>query len=254
MKKSVFMFLHTVLLVVLVPAFLVSLVACEPENGVGSGGDEEVPNDTTSVNGGDTGGDDTLEAVPEGAVDLGLSVLWASCNVGATSPEEYGGYYAWGETGEKTNYSWSTYKWCDGSYLNHTKYCTVGYYGTIDNKTILDPEDDVAYVEWGDNWRMPTFDEIKELRDNCIWEWVSVKGVNGQLVTGPSGRSIFLPFAGFYRDGEVDACGLYGYYWSSTLYSDSNDYAWYLSIYNGNPGCDYYSRYDGRSVRPVMEK
>ena len=90
------------------------------------------------------------------AVDLGLSVKWASCNVGATTPEDCGDYYAWGEIEEKENYDWSTYKWCNGSYDTQTKYCTNSSYGTVDNKTTLDLEDDVAHVKWGGSWRMPT--------------------------------------------------------------------------------------------------
>ena len=121
------------------------------------------------------------------AVDLGLSVKWATMNVGATSPEDYGGYYAWGETEEKSNYDWETYKWCNGSYNNMTKYCTDGYYGTVDNKRVLDPSDDVAHVKWGGSWRMPTSDEIKELTDECNWQWTSLNGVDGCWVTGPNG-------------------------------------------------------------------
>ena len=94
-------------------------------------------------------------------VDLGLpsGLKWATCNVGASSPEVYGGYYAWGETEEKSSYSWSTYKWCNGSYDTMTKYCTSSSYGTVDNKTTLDPQDDVAHVKWGGRWRMPTLEE-----------------------------------------------------------------------------------------------
>ena len=205
---------------------------------------------------------DTLTLVQEGnpeassadAVDLGLSVKWASCNVGAESPEEYGGYYAWGETEEKSNYSWETYKWCNGSYDTMTKYCTNSSYGTVDNKTILDPEDDVARVKWGDGWRMPTKDEIKELVNKCSWEWTTVNGVNGQKVTGPNGNSIFLPAAG-RRDGT----GLYyrgsvGYYWSGTLYEYDSYYAYYLCFYVWNYNWnDCHYRYYGFSVRPVTD-
>ena len=96
------------------------------------------------------------------AIDLGLSVKWASCNVGATAPEGYGDYYAWGETDTKSDYSWSTYIWCNGSGRTLTKYCTDSSYGNVDNKITLDSDDDVAHVEWGGSWRMPTLDEIKE--------------------------------------------------------------------------------------------
>ena len=91
-------------------------------------------------------------------VDLGLTsgTLWATCNVGATAPEDYGDYFAWGETEPKEDYSWSTYKWCNGSYKTQTKYCTNSKYGTVDDKTELEPEDDAAFVNWGSTWRMPT--------------------------------------------------------------------------------------------------
>ena len=189
-------------------------------------------------------------------VDLGLpsGLKWATCNVGASSPEDYGGYYAWGEIEEKENYSWNTYKWCNGSYDTQTKYCTDSNNGIVDNKTTLDPEDDVAHVKWGGSWRMPTETEQDELRNNCTWTWTTQNGVNGYKVTGPNGNSIFLPAAG-YRDGtEVYYRGNYGYYWSSLLYSDYDSlYAYYLNVYSGN--FDWYLnyRYYGLSVRPVSE-
>ena len=189
------------------------------------------------------------------AVDLGLSVKWASCNVGATSPEEYGGYYAWGETEEKTSYSWSTYKWCNGSYDTQTKYCTSSSYGTVDNKTTLDPEDDVAHAKWGGGWRMPTKSEQDELRNSCTWSWTTVNGVNGYRVTGPNGNSIFLPAAG-YRSrsgGDVYDSGSYGGYWSATLDEDDSDLAYYLYFLDGDCGWDSSDRYNGISVRPVTE-
>ena len=187
-------------------------------------------------------------------VDLGLpsGTKWAACNVGANKPEECGGYYAWGETEEKSNYDWSTYKWCNGSYDTMTKYCTESDYGTVDNKTVLDPEDDVAHVKWGDNWRMPTKAEQDELRYNCDWEWTILNGVTGYKVIGPNGNSIFLPAAGFRSGTDVFGRGNYGYYWSSSLdsYSYSADH-W--DFYYVNYYWDYYYRYYGHSVRPVTE-
>ena len=187
------------------------------------------------------------------AVDLGLSVKWASCNVGAESPEDYGGYYAWGETEEKSNYEWSTYKWYNGSYDTMTKYCTDSSYGTVDNKTILDPEDDVAHVEWGGSWRMPTLDEIKELGKKCTWEWTTVNGVTGYKVTGPNGNSIFLPAAGDRRGTEVIYRGSRGYYWSGTLYESNSGGAYFLAFDVGGHGWNYYYRIYGRPVRPVTD-
>ena len=186
-------------------------------------------------------------------VDLGLSVKWATCNVGAESPEVYGGYYAWGETEEKTIYDWSTYKWCNGSYDTQMKYCTSSVYGTVDNKTTLDPEDDVAHVQWGGNWRMPTKAEQDELCNNCTWSWTSVNGVNGYRVIGPNGNSIFLPAAG-YRNGEdVYRRGAYGYYWSASLCSSLSCSAHFLCYDDGFYYLGGYYRYYGRTVRPVTE-
>lgn len=188
-------------------------------------------------------------------VDLGLpsGLKWATCNVGATSPEEYGGYYAWGETEEKSDYSLSTYKWCNGSSRTMTKYCTDSYYGTVDNKTVLDPQDDVAHVKWGGTWRIPTLDEQKELLNKCTWTRTTQNGVNGYRVTGPNGNSIFLPAAG-YRDGTgLDLSGMYGDYWSSSLSSNISYYAYYLYFDSGIH--DWYNgyRYNGRPVRPVSK-
>ena len=188
------------------------------------------------------------------AVDLGLSVKWANMNVGATSPEDYGGYYAWGETEEKDDYSWSTYKWCNGSYDTMTKYCTDSSYGIVDNKTVLDLEDDVAHVKWGGSWRMPTKAEQDELLNNCTWEWTIQNGVNGYTVTGPNGNSIFLPAAGYRYGTEVSNRGSYGYYWPSSLNSYLSIDAYYLSFYSGYYGWSYNDRYNGRSVRPVCSE
>ena len=188
-------------------------------------------------------------------VDLGLpsGIKWATCNVGATSPEEYGGYYAWGETEEKSNYDWSTYKWRNGSYGSMTKYYTDGSYGTVDNKTVLDPEDDVARVKWGGSWRMPTKAEQDELRDNCTWTWTIQNGVNGYKVTGPNGNSIFLPAAGYRLGTNLYDSGSYGYYWSSSLGSSYSSDAYYLYFYSGGYGWDGGIRCSGHSVRPVLE-
>ena len=187
------------------------------------------------------------------AIDLGLpsGVKWATCNVGATKPEEYGGYYAWGETDEKDDYSWSTYKWCNGTYDSMTKYCTSAGDGTIDNKTVLELEDDVAHVKWGGNWRMPTKAEQDELRDNCTWTWTTLNGVRGYEVTGPNGNSIFLPAAGNRNGTEVEGRGYYGNSWSSSLSSDYSHAAYELGFGGGNYYWYNVNRYLGQSVRPV---
>ena len=185
------------------------------------------------------------------AVDLGLSVKWATCNVGAKKPEEYGDYFAWGETEPKNDYSWSTYKWCNGSYDSLTKYNTDKSYGTVDNKTILDLSDDAARANWGTGWRMPTRGEFQELIYNCTWQWTSLEGKNGYMVTGKNGNSIFLPAAGIHNGtyfGENDG---WGEYWSSslpTVYPYHGEYL-YLNSTSFNRGS--WNRHFGLSVRPV---
>ncbi len=220
----------------------------------------------------------TIEvAVIEGAeaVDLGLpsGLLWSDKNMGASSPEEYGYYFAWGETTPKSNepYNWTTYKWCEGSDTTMTKYCNVSYYGKngfTDDKTVLEEEDDAAHVNWGDSWRMPTKAEFDELTNSnyTIREWVTQNGVCGYKFTSKSnGNSIFLPAAGNRTGNDLDDAGSYGYYWSSTLYEipklNQRDpsCAWYLTFNNDEENSNHLgtngnSRYYGRSVRPVRKK
>ena len=187
------------------------------------------------------------------SVDLGLpsGLMWAAYNVGATKPEEYGGYYAWGETEEKTDYSWETYEWCNGSYDTMTKYCTDSSYGTVDNKTVLDPEDDVAHVKWGGAWRMPTKAEQDELLTECNWEWTTLNSVNGYRVTGPNGNSIFLPAAGYRYGTGVLFGGSNGDYWSGSLYSSYSSLAYYLNFNSAYRDRGYGTRFSGHPVRPV---
>ena len=194
------------------------------------------------------------------AIDLGLSVKWASCNVGATRPEQYGDYFAWGEVEPKTTYSWSTYKYCNGSYSNMTKYCNNSNYGNngfTDNKTVLNPEDDVATAHWGGAWRMPTIAEQVELEDNCAWTWTIQKGVNGYKVVGPNGNSIFLPAAGIMDEGTLGSAGSragsYGYYWSSSLSGDTPRDAYDVYFESGYVGYGDVYRYCGFTVRPVCK-
>ena len=196
----------------------------------------------------------SVAPVPEHeAVDLSLSVKWATMNVGANAPEEYGDYFEWGETEPKDNYSWSTYKWCNGSSSTMTKYCFDSDYGTVDNKTVLDLEDDAARANWGGSWRMPTYEEIKELFEKCTWEWTTLNGVNGRKVTGPNGNSIFLPAAGCRYGSSLSYAGSYGYYWSSSLSTDNPLNGWYLSFYSSYFYMNYSSRYYGQSVRAVCQ-
>ena len=186
-------------------------------------------------------------------VDLGLSVKWAGWNIGATAPEEYGDYYAWGETTRKSNYSWSTYIWCKGNDSTITKYCTNSKYGIVDKRTILEPSDDVAHVKWGGNWRIPTSAEEQELRENCKWKLTTLNGVKGYKVTGPNGNSIFLPAAGYKNGSDVYFAGSEGFYWSKKLGFVSYDAKYWH--FNSSSVGDYYNgyRYHGHSVRPVCE-
>jgi hypothetical protein len=200
-------------------------------------------------------GSTSVSGVSEGHayVDLGLSVKWATCNVGATSPEDYGDYFAWGETQPKDVYNWDTYKWCEGSYDTQTKYCTDSDYGTVDNKTILELSDDAANANWGGSWRMPTIEDQEELYTQCSWTWGQKNGVNGYTVTGPNGNSIFLPAAGGRISSDLSSAGSYGDYWSSSLGADYSSGAYGLSICSD---LIYwfigYNRYFGQSVRPVL--
>ncbi|MBO5977656.1 MAG: leucine-rich repeat protein, partial [Bacteroidales bacterium] len=186
------------------------------------------------------------------AVDLGLSVKWATCNVGAYSPEEPGRYFAWGETEDKFEYYWSNYKYCNGSKTTLTKYNTDSNYGIVDNKTTLDLSDDAARANWGGAWRMPTYNEWDELKNSCTWTWTTQNGVNGYKVTSKTnGNSIFLPAAG-YRDGtSVYSVGSRGCYWSSSLHESYPYYAYYLRFNSGTVGWSYNNRYYGHTVRAV---
>ncbi|MBR4809040.1 MAG: Ig-like domain-containing protein [Bacteroidales bacterium] len=186
-------------------------------------------------------------------VDLGLpsGTMWATFNVGAEAPEEYGDYFAWGETEPKpkSQYNWGYYKWCKGSKMTLTKYSTRAYYGTEDHKIILDATDDPATANWGGSWRIPSDEEWTELLDNCTWTWTTQNSVNGQLVTSKTnGKSIFLPAAGGTLFGNA---GSYGYYWSSYIITDYPHEASLVTFYSKDVYWQSYSRCEGFSVRPV---
>ncbi|MBQ1653360.1 MAG: InlB B-repeat-containing protein, partial [Bacteroidales bacterium] len=189
-------------------------------------------------------------------VDLGLpsGTKWATSNVGASTPTAYGYYFAWGETTPKGTYNWSTYRYCNGDYNTLTKYCNKSSYGNngfTDALTTLEASDDAATVNWGSGWRMPTYDELNELKNNCTVTWTTQNGVK---FTGPNGNSIFLPAAGFHYDSGLYDAGSYGYYWSSSLGTGGPDCAGCLGFYS-----DIYTIYSmysrgrncGQSVRPV---
>ena len=187
-------------------------------------------------------------------VDLGLSVKWATCNVGANNPEDYGDYFAWGETTTKDTYSWSTYKYCNGDYDLLTKYCNKSSYGNngfTDNKTQLELSDDAARANWGGSWRMPTDDELTELWEQCTWTWTTQKGVDGYRVTSKANcNSIFLPDAG-WRDDTSLYSARSGLYWSSSLNTVNPSSAWRVGFYSDDVGMSHYYRYYGLPVRPV---
>ena len=189
-------------------------------------------------------------------VDLGLpsGTLWATCNVGADNPEDYGDYFAWGEIQPKDTYNWSTYQYCNGSYNTLTKYCnnsSYGYNGFTDNLTTLLPEDDAATANWGNGWRMPTKEEFQELYNNTTVTWTTQNGVNGRLFTASNGNSLFLPAAGCRSDSSLYNAGSLGHYWSSSLYTDGPHLAWKLYFDSGSYTVSSSSRHYGHSVRPV---
>lgn len=188
-------------------------------------------------------------------VDLGLpsGTLWATFNVGASSPEECGDHFSWGETEPKDYYDLSTYKWCNGSYDTMTKYCTnssYGYNGFTDGKTELDPEDDAAYVNWGPSWRMPSKEQQEELRNNCSWTWTTRNGVKGELVTGPNGNTMFLPAAGIRYDDSTPGNWM-GEYYSTQITPVLSYCVYYLGFNSGNVYLNYTNRIGGNAVRAV---
>ena len=190
-------------------------------------------------------------------VDLGLSVKWATMNVGATSPSDYGSYFAWGETSPKSSYEWENLKYRTSGDLydnvKFSKYVTESKYGTIDNKTVLDLSDDAARANWGGSWRMPTIAEFLELIDKCTWTWTKVNGKSGyKVVSKSNGNSIFLPAAGWRIDTSLSYAGSCGYYWSSSLSESGSLDARCLDFNSGGHSADNDGRYDGYSVRPVF--
>ena len=180
-------------------------------------------------------------------VDLGLSVKWATCNVGATSPEGYGNYYAWGETSTKAKYNSDN---CPTYLLSKSELQSQGY---IDSEGNLTAQYDAARANWGGTWRMPTRSELNELNAKCTWTWTTQNSVNGYKVTGPSGASIFLPAAGYRNGSSLIRAGYSGYYWSSTPYGNRDDYAYYLDFSSSSLYMYYDYRNYGLSVRPVIE-
>ena len=182
-------------------------------------------------------------------VDLGLpsGLKWATCNVGADNPEDYGDYFAWGETATKSEYADSN------SLTYELSISELQAQGIIDGNSNLTPQYDAATANWGGTWRMPTRDEQEELLNNCTWEWTTQNGVNGCKVTGTNGNSIFLPAAGYRSGPSRYFSGIRGNYWSSTPYNSNSNYAYELYLYSSGQEMNYFSRYSGRSVRPISE-
>ena len=202
---------------------------------------------------------------PTGAVDLGMHtqegyrLYWATSNLSASglcaNPEDYGDYYAWGETEPKSEYSWENYKFGSSVAGPFSKYNNDSSYGTVDNKRALDPEDDAASAKLGGNWRMPTYEEWDKLGRSCTWIWTTENGVNGKRATGINGNTIFIPAAGLWNGMFVSQAGLYGDYWSSSLYTRSPYDAYYraLGSASGGGGSGGRDRYIGQSIRPVSD-
>lgn len=200
---------------------------------------------------------DPIEVNGHEAIDLGLSVKWAACNIGATTPTEYGSYYSYGETTTKNKYYWDTYKWCYGDNRDMlSKYCSDNECGDVDNLTTLTTSDDVATVKWGNKWRMPTKEEYKELLERCTLKWVQKNNVNGCLVTGPSGKSIFLPASGFRSLTDLRHLGKYGSYLTATIADDNN--CAYTFAFDQEKEIDEWGIFSGLRcfgfpIRPVTE-
>ena len=261
MKKEI----KTMALVILSIATIV-LYGCtkpdNPENG-GNENEEEEYND-------DENDDENTLHLVDGTynghdyVDLGLpsGALWGTCNIGANAPEDYGDYFAWGETDPKTTYTWVNYKHCKDSYGTLTKYCcnsVWGYEDYSDNLTVLEAIDDKARTAWGGEWRMPTKAECEELFANTVEDvWTTLNGVAGRLLTFANGSSIFLPAAGFYTKDEYESGESSGYYWSSSLYTENNGIApynaWLLQCDGGNCRMWDFGRLNGLTIRPICIK
>lgn len=188
-------------------------------------------------------------------VDLGLSVKWANCNIGANYPWEYGGYYCWGETYVKESYYINDYRWYYET--EYDSYTERDYeYSNLGSSISGNYSYDAAYYQWGYEWRMPTLEEIYELMNNCTWRWTYVRGEGGYMVTGPSGNSIFLPAAGDASGEDYEEQGSAGYYWCGALAPEEGDYDGhdaYLVGFSYSEGASLYygDRSYGFSVRPV---
>lgn len=226
---------------------MVFAMSCTKPDEPNNGGNNNDQNDSIVDHSGTLNGHDY--------VDLGLpsGTLWATCNVGAVMPYEYGHCFAWGETERKKDYDWDTYNWCNGVQL--IKYCNksnYGYEGFTDDLTILQSGDDAATVNWGSGWHTPTKEQWQELIDNTASEWTTQNDVNGRVFYG-NGQSLFLPAAGGSWGIGLHEDGIFGFYWSRSLLTDYPHYAWILYFSTLRCHTDYNIRCYGFSVRPVRE-
>lgn len=188
---------------------------------------------------------------PMTAVDLGLSVKWAASNIGAGLAEEPGIFCSWGEMEKSGKYNWETYKWCDGSEYTLNKYNTKGAFGTVDNKILLEQEDDAAYVKLGGGWRIPKQNEWHELVAECEWTWTTQNKMVGYSVKGPNGNTIFLPASGVWNVDRITDVGV-GNYWSSTLDIEEPDNAYHILFTSSEIHEASNGRQMGFSIRPVL--
>lgn len=249
MKKYFLMLLS----IMFVTATSVGIVSCgdDDENEIG-------PSNASSA-------ESSSGKTPAGlqAVDLGFpsGLKWANMNIGATSEEGYGLYFAWGETtgyggdaSDGRQFSFTTYKWCNGKSSTLTKYCTVSEKGTVDNKTVLDADDDAATVNWGDGWRMPTREEMAELSSNTTREWTEINGVKGCRFTSKiNGNSIFLPAAGYRGSSSSDTppsanVGKYGPYYSSSLDESKPQFSYSMEFRERNGSLSFATGSEKRSL------
>lgn len=191
-------------------------------------------------------------------VNLGLSsgTLWAATNLGADSPEDYGNFFAWGDTTGNTSgnssFSWISYIWSGHTFDSLTKYCNNSSYGIQDNLTELELADDAAYMTRSRQWRIPTDEQLQELLNECTWTWTTLNGINGYEVKGSNGNAIFLPAAGVYSSEGYEREGSYVSFWTRSLYQSSTYNALLLSAWdNSEPSLTYGLRYYGRTIRPV---
>ena len=196
-------------------------------------------------------------------VDLGLSVKWATVNVGAAKPEGIGNYYMWGHTYTTSDYKWETYKHCyyqSASKIYMKKYLIVEETGgwAVDNLSRLERKDDVAATSWGGNWRIPTPAEVQELIVYCDWKYTTLNGVKGYWITsrkeGYTQNGIFLPLTGCMLGTSCILPDMFGYIWTSELYGDGNQNAYGLRInYSGSYYLGSFPRYEGFPIRPVLD-